>query len=147
MIAKYRLELIKEYNVEYDFTNKKLRSPNDTYIIALEMFRLEYQAEEIFGIITVDTKNNATGAFEVSRGSINSSIVHPREVFKRALLNNASSIFLIHNHPSGEVEPSPEDIILTNRLVEASKILGINILDHLIIGDETYYSFKKENLL
>lgn len=146
-IAKYRLELVKESNKNYDLEHKKASSPYDGFIIANAIFRFGNQAEEIFGILTLDSKNNVNGAFEVSRGSLNSSIVHPREVFKRAILLNASTIMLVHNHPSGEPEPSHEDIMLTNRLVEAGNLLGVKILDHIIIGDDVYFSFKEDGLM
>ncbi len=145
-LTRYKLELVKESNSVYDLSGKKVSSPMDAADIAREVFKTDSQAEEIFGILTLDTKNNVNGVFEVSRGSLNSSIVHPREVFKRALLQNASTIILVHNHPSGECEPSHEDIVLTNRLDECGKILGIKILDHIILG-ESFYSFKEAGLL
>ena len=145
-LTRYKLELVKESNSAYDLSGKKVSSPMDAAVIAREVFNTDSQAEEIFGILTLDTKNNVNGVFEVSRGSLNSSIVHPREVFKRAFLQNASTIILVHNHPSGECEPSHEDILLTNRLDECGKILGVKILDHIILG-EAFYSFKEEGLL
>ena len=79
---------------------------------------------------------------------MNASIVHPREVFKRALLQNANSIILLHNHPSGDPKPSKEDVDITNRLIESGDLLGIRVLDHIIIGDENnYISLKQENLI
>ena len=95
----------------------------------------------------MDTKNNVKKISEISIGSLNSSIVHPREVFHEAVANSASAVILVHNHPSGECEPSNEDIVLTNRLNECGKILGIRILDHIIIGDGVYFSFKDEGLI
>ena len=95
----------------------------------------------------LDTKNNVRKVSEISVGSLNSSIVHPREVFKEAVINSCSSIILAHNHPSGECEPSHEDIVLTNRLGECGKIMGIRVLDHIIIGDGIYFSFKEEGLI
>ena len=81
-------------------------------------------------------------------GSLNVSVVHPREVFKRAILQNANSIILMHNHPSGDPTPSKEDIDMTDRLIEAGELLGIRVLDHIVIGDENnYISLKQENLL
>ena len=97
-------------------------------------------------MLVLDIKNNVRGAFEVSRGGLNASIVHPREIFKRALLLNAASIILAHNHPSGDTTPSREDINITKRLVEGGKILGIEVLDHIIVGDN-YMSFKGDNLI
>lgn len=77
-------------------------------------------------------------------GTINRSTVHPREIFKNAYLNSASGIICIHNHPSGDITPSREDIILTNNLVELGQISGIPVLDHIIMGDNTYYSFHDD---
>lgn len=123
----------------------KISSPNDAAVVMMEEMR--YYKKEYFKIILLDTKNNIKKVSEISVGSLNSSIVHPREVFSEAVLNSASSIILVHNHPSGESEPSQEDIVLTNRLDECGKILGIKVLDHIIIGDGVFYSFKEEGLL
>ncbi len=145
-IAKFRLELVKESNARYDLDDKRATDPAKVYEISEMIFNFKKQAEEIFAILCLDTKNNVTGAFEISRGSLNSSIVHPREVFKRAILNNAASIILLHNHPSGNSEPSREDRVMTDRMVDSGKLLGIAVLDHVIAGDY-YYSFKEEGLL
>ena len=83
----------------------------------------------------------------VSVGSLNSSIVHPREVFKNPLKRSAAALVLVHNHPSGDPAPSREDLDVTKRLVEAGKILGIEVLDHIIIGDQRYISLKEEGLI
>ncbi|WP_313164455.1 DNA repair protein RadC [Sedimentibacter sp.] len=123
----------------------KISSPSDAAVVMMEEMR--YYKKEYFKIILLDTKNNITKISEISIGSLNSSIVHPREVFSEAVINSASSIILVHNHPSGESEPSHEDIVLTNRLDECGKILGIKILDHIIIGDGVFYSFKEEGLI
>ena len=110
---------------------------------------MHLEAEEVLIMVTVDTKHRVTGIFEVSRGSLSSFLVHPREVFKRALLMNAAGIFVAHNHPSGDVAPSRDDIAVTERLQQAGEILGVSLLDHLVIGDtpERYYSFKEAGLL
>lgn len=123
----------------------KISSPSDAAFVLMEEMR--YYKKEYFKIILLDTKNNIKKVSEISIGSLNSSIVHPREVFSEAVVNSASSIILVHNHPSGESEPSHEDIVLTNRLEECGKILGITVLDHIIIGDGVFYSFKEEGLL
>lgn len=123
----------------------KISSPSDAAVVMMEEMR--YYKKEYFKIILLDTKNNIKKVSEISIGSLNSSIVHPREVFSEAVINSASSIILVHNHPSGESEPSNEDINLTNRLDECGKILGIKVLDHIIIGDGVFYSFKEEGLL
>ncbi|MEG1584046.1 MAG: JAB domain-containing protein, partial [Anaerovorax sp.] len=84
---------------------------------------------------------------ETSVGNLNSSVVHPREVFSVAIKKSAASIILVHNHPSGNTTPSQQDIDVTNRLVEAGTLLGIQVVDHLIIGDGKYLSFKEEMLI
>ena len=123
----------------------KISSPDDAAVIMMEEMR--YYQKEYFKIILLDTKNNVKKVSEISVGSLNSSIVHPREVFHEAVVNLSSSIILVHNHPSGECEPSHEAIVLTNRLDECGKILGIRVLDHIIIGDGIYFSFKEEGLI
>ena len=97
----------------------------------------------------VDQKHKVIGINTVSMGSLTASVVHPREVMKPAILSNAAALLLCHNHPSGAPQPSQEDRALTSRLVDVGKLLGINVLDHLILadGNETYYSFADEGLL
>ena len=144
------LKVVKEKEVSYssNWTDKKINSPEKVAEVAINVLGLHEQAEESFYIFTLDTKNKINGIFEVSRGSLSSSIVHPREVFKRALLQNASGIILIHNHPSGDPTPSREDLDITNRLIQAGDLLGIRVLDHIIVGDESnYISFKEKTLM
>lgn len=102
---------------------------------------------EQFIIACLNTKNEPTNILVVSVGTLNKAIVHPREVFKTAILSNAASIVAFHNHPSGNSEPSQQDIELTNRLYEAGELLGIKLLDHLIIGDRTFTSLKEKGYL
>ena len=142
-IIKYRIELVKESSEIYDITNDKISSPECVYEIIKEKFRIGSLAEEIFGILCLNTKNKIIGIFEVSHGDLSSTIVNPREIFKRAMLVNSSSIILFHNHPSGEVEPSNEDKHITTVLAEAGKILNIRILDHIIACDDCFLSFKE----
>lgn len=144
------LKVVKEKEVNYNsnWADKKITSPEKVAEIAINVLELHEQAEESFYILTLDVKNKINGIFEVSRGSLSSSIVHPREVFKRALLQNASGIILIHNHPSDDPTPSREDIDITNRLIEAGDLLGIRVLDHIVVGDENnYISFKEKTLM
>ncbi len=102
---------------------------------------------EQFIIACLNTKNEPTNISVVSVGTLNKAIVHPREVFKTAILSNASSIMAFHNHPSGDTTPSDQDIQLTHRLVEAGELLGIKLLDHLIIGDGSFTSLKEKGYL
>jgi DNA repair protein RadC len=141
----YSIRLVKEKASRYDIDNE-INSPSEVWKIATEILHLHEMPEEVFSIITLSTKNKVTGLFKVSRGTVNLSIVHPREVFKRALLNNATSILLVHNHPSGDPKPSPEDIMVTKRLKNAGEFLGIQVVDHVIIGDG-YFSFKEKDMI
>ncbi len=103
--------------------------------------------KEHFIVLYLDTKNQEIKKQIVSIGTLNFSVVHPREVFEEAVKNLSAGIIVSHNHPSGCPEPSKEDINLTKRLVEAGKILGIELLDHVIISAEKYYSFKENGLI
>ena len=95
----------------------------------------------------LNTKNYLIGIETVSIGSLNSSIVHPRELFKTAIKKSAAAIILAHNHPSGDASPSQEDIEVTKRIKSGGNLLGIDVLDHIIIGENSYYSFKEEKIL
>ena len=98
-------------------------------------------------MLALDTKNKVIGIFEISRGSLNASIIHPRDIFQRAILVNAASVILVHNHPSGDPTPSPEDIALTKKLVEAGRVMDITVLDHVIVGEERFVSLKEQGQL
>ena len=100
-------------------------------------------------VLTVDTRNRLIGINTVSVGSLNSSLGHPREIFKAAILQNAAAIILAHNHPSGDPTPSSEDRALTERIKQAAELLGIRLLDHIVVGDgtERFFSFLDEGLL
>jgi len=104
---------------------------------------LQDEPAEVFAILCLTTKHRVIAYHEVSRGTLDATLVHPREVFKAALLANAAAIVLCHNHPSGEPTPSPDDLQLTRRLVGAGALLGVDVLDHVIVGDGRYYSFKE----
>lgn len=104
--------------------------------------RFRHVPQEHFIVLLLDTKNRLIQTHIVSKGSLNSSSAHPREVFKQAVRQSASGVILMHNHPSGDPEPSPEDHAVTDQLTEAGKVLGIRVLDHLILGSESYYSFR-----
>src|SRR6056297_1511549 len=146
-IQKFSLRVVKETGGRYDL-NKTMDTPVDAVRILNEIVELDKRAEEIFVIITMDVRNSITGLFEVSVGSINSSIVTPREVFKKAILQNAVFIILAHNHPSGFVEPSSNDIEITKRLIEIGELIGIKVVDHLILGrNDIFLSMKREGII
>ncbi|WP_346962244.1 JAB domain-containing protein [Clostridium sp.] len=134
------VKLIKEGSILYE--PRRVSSPKDAVELAKD-FLIESDREKMI-LVCLDNKNQPTSINTVSVGSLNSSIVHPREVFKVAILSNSASIIVYHNHPSGDVTPSKEDINITERLKEAGKILGIELIDHIIVGsNESYYSFKE----
>lgn len=111
------------------------------------MPRLRYTAKEQFVVVLLNGRNKVIGTEVVSEGSLSNSIVHPREVFAPALLQHAAAIMVAHNHPSGDPKPSSEDKDITRMLVQSGKVLGIPLMDHLIIGDGTYYSFLEHEAL
>jgi DNA repair protein RadC len=102
--------------------------------------------KEYFLALLLNTRNQLIRAAEIAVGSLDSSIVHPREVFKEAISASAASVIFVHNHPSGDPEPSADDIGLTKRLAQAGQIVGIDVLDHIIIGDGRYISLKGRGL-
>ena len=103
--------------------------------------------QEVFLLLTLNTKNAITREVEISTGTLNASIVHPRDVFRQALMENPAGVIFVHNHPSGDPAPSQDDRNLTRRLDEAGRMLGVKVLDHVIIGSESYFSFADEGLL
>ena len=119
-------------------------SPAD--VARLVRGRIAHLDRENFVVVLLNTKNEVIGTPLVSVGTLSASLVHPREVFKPAIRASAASVILAHNHPSGEVEPSREDREVTKRLKESAKILGIEVLDHVIVGDG-YYSMKEHGML
>lgn len=139
----YKCKLVKDGHIDYEGV---INHPEDVFTAAKKMGLLDF-SEEVVSMFTTDTKGNITGYHEVSHGDLNTSIVHPREVFKRAISNNAAALVLVHNHPSGETTPSDEDINITKRLTEVGELIGIPVLDHIIIGNENNYcSIKSEEL-
>lgn len=107
-----------------------------------EHLNLENADREHFVVLYLNSGNQVTAAQVVSIGSLSSTVVHPREVFKTAILTSSMSVIAIHNHPSGDPEPSSEDIAVTKQLVEAGKILGIKVLDHIVIGNKRFWSMR-----
>jgi DNA repair protein RadC len=122
-----------------------VRSPRD--VSALVMEEMRFLDREQFRTVLLDAKNHVLGIRTVSVGSLSSSIVHPREIFKEAIARSSAAIVLVHNHPSGDPTPSREDVEVTRRLVEAGRLLGIEVLDHVVVGDKRYVSFKEKGIL
>jgi DNA repair protein RadC len=141
-----RIVLVKEKVGRYELP-RETKSPEEAYKAITAITSVEEEAQEVFGILLLNTKHKIVAVHEVSRGTLSSSMVHPREVFKTAVLHNAAAIICFHNHPSGDPEPSKEDIEITKRLVEAGKIMGIEILDHIIVGDDRYVSLKERGVM
>ena len=136
------LKVVKESSVLYETRN--ITNHYDAFRLVKSF--LENSDREKFVVACLDTKNQPINIQVVSIGSLNSAIVHPREVFKVAMLSNASSIICFHNHPSGNIDPSVEDENITRRLKECGEILGIGLIDHIILGDrDRYFSFKENN--
>ncbi len=122
-----------------------IRTPADVARRMIPLLR--DRPTEVFYVIMLDAKNGVKGEFEISRGTLNASLVHPREVYKAAIDNVAASIVVVHNHPSGNPEPSREDIEITRQLAEAGKIVGIPLHDHLIVAGNAYTSLAEKGVL
>ena len=121
-----------------------VKSPED--VVKSVKSLLKGKKKEHFMVLSLDTRNHLIKIHPISIGSLDSSIVHPREVFKEAISDSAASVIFAHNHPSGDPTPSEDDIKLTKRLVEVGEILGIEVLDHIIVCDREYLSMKARNL-
>lgn len=148
---KSALELGKRLYKEKAEKTPRIKKAEDVIGYVAEYYGpyLRDAKKEFFSVILLDIKNKPIHNVEISKGSINASVVDPKEIIKEATLRSASSIILVHNHPSGEAEPSFEDIELTNRIIQACNFVGIKVLDHIIIGknEEDYLSFAKAGLL
>lgn len=137
------IKMVREASVLYDI--RKIDSPKDGAELG-KRFLQDLDREQLI-VCCLDTKNQPTAINIVSVGSLNTSIVHPREVFKPAILSNSASIILFHNHPSGDPAPSREDISITERIKESGNILGIKLIDHIIIGNDSYCSLKERGII
>jgi DNA repair protein RadC len=138
-------ELAKRQDLENDIPKFTVNNPQ-TLIKAIRA-TIQDKAKEHFKLVLLNTRNKVIGISTISIGTLNASLVHPpREVFKEAIQRSASSVILVHNHPSDDIEPSEEDIRLTRRMVEAGKIMGIEVLDHIIITRHNFLSMKSRGL-
>ena len=144
-IPRYRVCLVRE--ASHPSEVKSINSPADAFGLLRTYLDLDGADRENFVAVLVDTKNKVIGINTVSVGALNTTVVHPREVFKPAVLCNAAGVLLAHNHPSGDATPSEDDMKTTKRLCDAGTILGITVLDHIIIGEDGYFSFKAQGLI
>jgi DNA repair protein RadC len=141
---KAAVELARRISNSGRMPGFKVCCSRDVYNVVKDKFLFE--KKEYFYILLLDVKNRIIKECMISQGTLTSSLVHPREVFNPAIKESAASIVLIHNHPSGDPYPSKEDIELTGQLKQVSEVVGIKILDHLIIGRDSYYSFAEHSL-
>jgi DNA repair protein RadC len=147
-ISVYRVSLVKDKRVAFE--KCQLINSQQSQPLIKKLIESQGQPDrEQFCIILLNSKNEIIGLNIVSTGNLSSAPVHPREVLKPAILSNASAMILCHNHPSGDLSPSPEDIAITARIVQASKIMGIQVHEHLIISmhDDSYFSFADHGII
>ena len=142
-IPAVKIQLVKDGTINAA-ERPYISTPEDAAAIMRPV--VELLAEERMYVMLLSTKNRVNAIQEVSVGSLNASVVHPREIFKAAFLSNAAALILVHNHPSGDPTPSHEDVALTKAIVEAGKILDIPVLDHVIMGDR-YKSLKEMGVI
>lgn len=140
-----RTMLVKEKGVNYD--SGKLNSPEDIVLMMRKLLHVEQMAEEHCYMIAMNSSCKVLGVFFISKGTVNVSLVTPRELYIRALLAGAVQIVLCHNHPSGNAIPSSQDIAITQKIKEAGEMININLADHIIIGSNSYLSFKEAKIL
>ena len=143
-IAK-RIKIQEENELSEKFGRKALTSPDEVYRQIKE--KVTSDNKEHFFVISLDSRNKILGIDPISIGTLTASLVHPRETFESAIRKHAAQIIIAHNHPSGSLEPSEDDLKITKRLIEAGKIMGIEVLDHLIITKTSFMSFKEEGMI
>lgn len=144
-ISMVRVQLVKAGNVEIG--SNMIRHADDAVRMILAIYEKEYGGcmpdREVMGALFLNTKNKVAGAEFISVGTLNAALIHPREVYKAAILHNAASIILFHNHPSGDPTPSPEDLRMAKLVREAGEVIGIELLDFLVIGEHDAYISAK----
>ena len=138
-------ELGKREDLEPELKNFDIKDPEA--VVKAIRSSIKDKAKEHFKLILLNPRNKIIGISTISIGTLNASLVHPREVFKDAITHSAASVVLAHNHPSGDPEPSEDDLKITNKLVDSGKILGIEVIDHIIIGKNNFCSFKERGLI
>ncbi len=141
----YELRIVRERRTGYPASRGPLQ--NSSAVVRAFRDHFNQLDREQVVVVLLDAKNRALGYHVVSTGILNASLVHPREVFKAAILANAAALIVIHNHPSGDPVPSAEDHAITERLVSAGQLLGIAVPDHIVIGDDAAFAFSDAGLL
>lgn len=134
-VAVRKVQLVRESTMWADEGKTEVSSSENAKHMFKQFFDELACPQEVFAVMVLDTKNIVTGISKITMGTLDSSLVHPREVFRYALLEGASSIILGHNHPSGNPTPSQQDIAVTDRLKEVGNLIGIDVLDHIVVGD------------
>ena len=144
-------ELTVRYTVKRDdegrviTIGRTLTTPRESASVLMPL--LQHEASEVFAVLFLSTRHHVLAYHEVGRGTLDTVLVTPREVFKAAILANAAAVILCHSHPSGDPTPSPDDVALTGRLVAAGTLLGIEVLDHIIVADDAYVSLRERGCL
>ena len=138
-------ELGRRVSLSNGISREKITTVKDCVDIFME--RLRYQKKERFEVLMLDAKGKIIAIENISTGDLSSSPVHPRETFRTAIKRSSAGVILVHNHPSGDPSPSDDDIVVTEKLVEAGKVLGISVLDHIIIGDGVYCSMSERGVI
>lgn len=146
IFKKYDVRLIQEHSGRYDL-EKKITSPDQAADICKQLYDMDALSYERVIMITLNTQLQVVGCFEVSRGTVDGAAVYPREVATRALLTNAKAVILAHNHPSGSLRPSEGDLRTTRKVKDVLTMLSVDLVDHIIIAHENYYSFADHGLL
>jgi DNA repair protein RadC len=149
LIASFELARRLNRNIMDDekinLQSRPVTSPSD--IVELIRTKITSFTKEQFLVVSFDTRNKILGTDNISSGTLTASLVHPRETFESAIRRHAASIIVSHNHPSGDAEPSEEDMKITKRLTEAGKVMGIEVLDHIIVTKNNYFSFKEKGMI
>ncbi len=145
-ISLNRIVLVKESSHRYN-VNRNIHVPEDAVAVFREVFHADEESQELFMAIYLNVRHAIVGVHLISKGSSDSAVVSPREVFKTALLHNSAAVLVGHNHPSGDVIPSFEDRAITKQLIMAGDLMGIPVLDHIIISDSGYYSFEEKGIM
>lgn len=143
----YRLQLVKEKSFDYSVRTLRVQNSETAQSIINGVFDANNQPEEHVYCLALDTAGHIAGLFEVSHGVVNGSYISPKEIIKRVLLCGGWRVIIAHNHPSGIPEPSQTDIDSTHKLKEACTLMDMELVDHIIIGDDSYYSFKEHGLI